>query len=210
MLLDILIFVPILLCILFGLRDGIVRKIVAIVVLIAGLILGQLYMHDIGKYLADHGGVSQEDAPIYGFLSIFLGLLIVQGFCYRIITKNYKIGGIADRLGGLFLGFIEGTLFVSSMLFIFAMSGFPDRTTIHDSSFYKSIVNIAPQILDLTSSLDTDAFEKLKEMGTARAVEGGAKGQGIHGSIDSTVVLDKRKQLEKVNEVRQTNRKQNP
>jgi hypothetical protein len=90
------------------------------------------------------------------------------------------------------------------MLFIFAMSGFPDRTTIHDSSFYKSIVNIAPQILDLTSSLDTDTFEKLKEMGTPRAVEGGTKGQGIHGSIDSSAAFDKRMQLEKVNEARVT------
>ena len=59
MLLDILIFIPVLMCILFGLRDGIVRKLVAIVVLIAGLILGQLYMRDVGEFLADHAGASQ-------------------------------------------------------------------------------------------------------------------------------------------------------
>ena len=71
MLLDILIFVPILMCILFGVRDGIVRKLVAIVVLIAGLILGQIYMRDVGNFVVGHGGISHEDAPIYGFLIIF-------------------------------------------------------------------------------------------------------------------------------------------
>jgi len=166
MLLDILIFIPILMCILFGLRDGIVRKIVAIVVLIAGLILGQLYMHDVGQYLVEHGGASQGNAPIYGFLSIFLGLLLVQGFFYRIVTKNYKIGGIADRIGGIVLGFIEGVIFVSSLLFIFAMSGFPGGSTKRDSEFYKSVVNIAPRILDLTSTAAPEVLDKLKDMGS--------------------------------------------
>jgi uncharacterized membrane protein required for colicin V production len=162
MLLDILIFVPVLLCILFGLRDGIVRKIVAIFVIIGGLILGQLNMHDVGKYLVANAGASKENGPIYGFLIIFLGLLVVQGFCYRIVAKNYKIGGIADKIGGIVLGFIEGIIFVSSLLFIFAFTDFPDRTTKKDSQFYKSVVNIAPQILDLTSSLGSDSFEKVK------------------------------------------------
>jgi len=171
MLVDILIFVPVLFCVLFGLRDGIVRKIVAIVILIAGLILGQLYMHDVGKYLIGHGGASEEGAPIYGFLIIFFGLLVVQGLLYRIITKNYKIGGFADRIGGIILGFIEGILFVSSMLFIFAMVDFPDRTTKRDSQFYKSVVNIAPQILDITSTVGPEVLDKLKDVGSSESVD---------------------------------------
>jgi uncharacterized membrane protein required for colicin V production len=171
MLLDILIFVPILICILYGVRDGIVRKLVAIVVLIAGLILGQIFMRNVGDFLAGRGGISHEDAPMYGFLIIFLGLLIVQGFLYRILTGRYKIGGIADRIGGIVLGFIEGALFVSSLLFIFAMAGFPDRTNKRDSEFYKSVVNIAPQILDMTSTVGPDVLDKLKEVGTPGSID---------------------------------------
>jgi len=166
MLLDILIFIPILMCILFGLRDGIVRKIVAIVVIIAGLILGQLYMRDVGDFFAGHGGINRDDAPIYGFLTIFLSSLIIQGLLYRILAKNYKIGGLADRVGGIVLGFIEGVLFVSSMLFIFAMTDFPDRNNKRDSQFYKSVVNIAPQILDMTSTVGPNVYNKLKEVGS--------------------------------------------
>jgi uncharacterized membrane protein required for colicin V production len=171
MLLDILIFVPILICTLFGVRDGSVRKLVAIVVLIAGLILGQVYMRDVGNILAGRGGVSSENAPIYGFLVIFLGLLVVQGLLYRILTGNYKISGIADRIGGTVLGFIEGALFVSSLLFIFAMSDFPDRTTKRDSQFYTSVVNIAPQILDMTSTVAPEVLNKLKDIGLPDSIE---------------------------------------
>ena len=178
MLLDILIFVPILMCILFGVRDGIVRKLVAIIVLIAGLILGQIYMRDVGNLIVGRGGISHEDAPMDGFLIIFLGLLIIQGFLYRILTKSYKIGGIADRIGGIVLGFIEGVLFVSSLLFIFAMADFPDRTNKHDSEFYKSVVNIAPQILDMTSTVGPDVLNKLKDVGSPGSIDK-AKGKKV-------------------------------
>jgi uncharacterized membrane protein required for colicin V production len=210
MMLDILIGIPMLIFILLGLRDGVVRKLVAIVVLIAGLFLGQIYMHDLGQFLSENGWIHSTDASIYGFLIIFLGMAIIQGLLYKILTGGYKIGGLADRIGGIVLGCIEGALFISSLLFIFALTGFPSREAKRDARFYKPIVNIAPQILDLTSSLGNDSFEKLKEMGNSGAIDGKTKVKGIHGYVDSSAVLDKRKQLEKINEARETARKQNP
>jgi uncharacterized membrane protein required for colicin V production len=162
-------------------------------VLIGGLILAQLYMHDVGEYLVEHAKASRENAPMYGFLCIYLGLFLVQGLFYRIVTKNYKIGGIADRIGGIILGFMEGILFVSSLLFIFEMSGFPDNQNKRDSQFYKSVINIAPQILDFTSTVGTDSFEKFKEMGTAPAAEGGGKVKGVHHQVDSAAEANRRR-----------------
>lgn len=176
MLLDIFIFVPVLFFIILGARDGIVRKLVASVVLIAGLILGHIFMRDVGNFLVGRAGISHEDAPMYGFLTIFFGLFIVQSLLYKLLTESYKIGGIADRIGGIVFGFIEGALFVSSLLFILAMSGFPDRETSRDTRFYKTFVNIAPQILDFTTSVGPDVLEKFKEVGTP-ASQQGAKGK---------------------------------
>jgi len=168
MLLDILIFIPVLMCILFGFRDGSVRKIVAIIVLIAGLILGQIYKRDVGNLLAGQG---DEGSPINGFLVIFLGMFILQGLLYRLLAKNYKIGGFMDKIGGVVLGFVEGAIFVSALLFIFATSDFPDRNNKRDSQFYKSLVNIAPQILDMTSTIGPDAVEKLKDVASPEGVD---------------------------------------
>jgi uncharacterized membrane protein required for colicin V production len=172
MLLDILIFVPILTCILLGLRDGVVRKLVAIVVMIAGLFLGQIYMHDVGNLIFKSG---QEAAPMYGFLIIFIVLVILQSLLYKFLTESYKIGGFADRVGGIVLGFIEGALFVSILLLIFSLSGFPSRDIKRDASFYKPIVNIAPRILDVISTTGPEAIQKVKEIGTPSAIGGESK-----------------------------------
>jgi uncharacterized membrane protein required for colicin V production len=175
MLLDILIGIPMLIFILLGLRDGVVRKLVAIVVLIAGLVLGQIFMHDIGQFLSDNGWIRSSNPFIYGFLIIFMGMVILQGLLYKILAGGYKIGGFADRIGGMIFGFIEGALFISSLLFIFALSGFPSRETRRDARLYAPIVNIAPQILDFTSSLGPDSFQKVKGFDSSSGIDGKKK-----------------------------------
>jgi len=165
MILDILIGVPMIIFTVLGLRDGIVRKLVALVVLIIGLILGQIYMRPVGSYLADHTNIDPSNATMYGFLTIYMSLAILQGILYRVLTGGYKLGGVADRIGGIVVGFIEGAVFLSSLLFIFAMSGFPSRDVARDSRFYKPIVNIAPEILDFTSTTGPETLENLKELG---------------------------------------------
>jgi membrane protein required for colicin V production len=166
MLLDLLIGIPILFFILIGFRDGIVRKLVAIVVLIAALVLAQIYMRDVGNLIAGNKSVDKESSSTYGFLIIYFGLFIIQSLFYKFVTKSYKIGGFSDRIGGLVLGFFEGALIVSSLLYIFAFSNTPSYRTKHDSRFYKSVVNIAPVILDFTSTSGPEAIEKIKEIGT--------------------------------------------
>ncbi len=164
MLLDILIVVPLILFIALGLRDGVVRKLVAIASLIAGLFVGHMFMQPVGNFLSGRRIVNYSDAPMYGYLFIFLGIFIIQSLLYKIITSSYKIGGVADRIGGTVLGILEGFIFVSSMLFILALSGFPDRDTSRDTRMYKVVVNIAPQILDVATIFEKEPAAKQKEM----------------------------------------------
>jgi uncharacterized membrane protein required for colicin V production len=161
--LDILIGIPILIFILLGIRDGIVRKLVASAILIAGLILGQIYMLPVGKYLVEYIEMSPANAQQYGFISIFMGFAIVQSLVYKLAAGGYKIGGAADKLGGMVVGFIEGAIFISSLLYIFALSGFPSRESARESRFYRPIVNIAPLVLDFASIEGTEAMDKIKK-----------------------------------------------
>jgi len=204
MVFDVLMIGPMLVFTLLGLRDGIVRKLIAIVFLIVGLILGQLYMHDFGQLLSDNGWIQSDDSSMYGYLFIFLGVAILQGVVYKILAKGYKIGGFADRVGGLILGFIEGALFLSCLLFIFAQTGFPSHDIKRDARLYKPIVNIAPQILDLTSLIESESIEKLQEAGKAKTI----KGSGPK-TIDSAAVLETRIRNEQINNIRESNRKKN-
>jgi uncharacterized membrane protein required for colicin V production len=164
MTLDILIAFPVLLTIAFGFRDGLVRKAVTLFFMIIALFLGQIYMHDAGIFLARFNIASPEAAPRKGFYCIFFGILFVQSILYRMITGNYKIGGFMDRFAGAALGFVQGIVFMSVMLMMMSLSGFPDRDMIKYSQFYKMVVNVAPEILDVTSSIRSEASDQIKKI----------------------------------------------
>jgi uncharacterized membrane protein required for colicin V production len=211
MILDFLIGIPMLFFILLGFRDGVVRKLVAIIVLIAGLYLGQIYMYDLGQFLSENGWVQSTNPSAYGFLTIFLGMAILQGLLYKFIAKGYKIGGFADRVGGLILGFVEGALFISSLLFIFALSGFPSRETKRDARLYKPIVNLAPQILDFTSNLNPEYIKKINDVDTSSTTKKKKKEEGISKIIDtSSAIFNERKGMKDFNDAHEVYRKNNP
>ena len=183
MLIDIMIAVPMLIFILLGLRDGVVRKLVAIAVLIIALYLGQLFMYDVGQFLSDHNWIHSENPSVYGFLFIYLGMAVTQGLLYKIVTGGYKIGGFVDRIAGMIFGCIEGAVFLSSLLFIFAMAGFPSRETKRDARLYPPIVNIAPQILDFVSSINSDSNENVKGPDTTNVIERKKKIKKMNNSV---------------------------
>ena len=209
MLIDIILGISLIIFIILGLRDGILRKFVACIALIVGLFLGHIYMHNIGDLLIENAGINQSKAPLYGFLIIFFSIMITQGLLYKILTGGYKLKGIADRIGGVVIGFIEGVLFLSSVLFIFALSDIPSLVTARDSKLYRPIVNISPQILDYSSTLSTDTIEKLKDIKSPR-IEEANHNKTNPKSIDSSAVLSRSKQQDVIDKARKSTRKQNP
>ena len=164
MLLDLILLCPLILYSLFGLRDGIVKKLVGIGAIIAALFLAQGYMRDAGDFMSHNMGVAVSNAPSMGFLGIFLGMTLLTSLIYRIASGNYKIGGIADRILGSVLGFVQGALLASSLLLFMALQGSPSRELARDSRLYKPLVNLAPQILDLGAELGPEAVKHIDSL----------------------------------------------
>lgn len=162
--LDLLIVTPVIILSLLGFRDGMVRKLVSVVMMIIAMVVAQTYRADVGKMLGELFGIDVSFAPTMGFLTIFFGIVFVQSLLYRLLTANYKIGGIADRSLGSILGFFQGMLLVSVLLMIFALEDVPSKQAKMDSRLYKSVVNIAPQIMDFASSLIPEATQRIDEL----------------------------------------------
>ncbi len=149
---------------LMGARDGVVRKLASSVMTIVAVILGQIFMRDAADFLVESVGVDPASAPVQGFLAVFFFIVLAQALIYRFATGPYKIGGIADRVGGAVMGVVQGVLLLSSFLFIMTMAGWPSKAMKRDSRIYRGIVNIAPQILDAVTTLGPEAMEGLKEL----------------------------------------------
>ncbi|MGB2868974.1 MAG: CvpA family protein [Bacteroidota bacterium] len=208
MLLDIFLGIPLIFTTLLGVRDGIVRKAAAIVAMIGGLILGQIYMRDVGNMLVQTMNVQPADAPVKGFLTIFLAVTLIQGLLYRLVARGYKIGGLADRIIGGGLGFAQGALFMSGLLMIYALQGIPSRSTARDSRLYKPIVNIAPQIVDFVTTVGPETNTKLEQMGTPE-IPAGASATEEKSELpkDSSGVLNKEQQKRLFESARKSARK---
>ena len=164
MLLDLVLLCLLIFYSLFGLRDGIVKKLVGIAAIVLALFLAQGYMHDAGKFLVENMGTAQGNAAPMGFFGIFLVVTLLASLIYRIASSNYKIGGIADRIIGAILGFVQGALIASSLLLFMALQGSPSRDTLRDSRLYKPLVNLAPQILDLGSEIGPEAAKHIESL----------------------------------------------
>jgi len=146
-----------------GGRDGFVRKGVGILTGVVAMIAAQLFMSDLAPALTD-GGVDPSVAPMDAFLIIFFAILTVESLLYRLLAHGYKIGGIADRSIGSFLGFVQGVLIVSVVVMMLATQDWPSRQGRRDSRLYRPIANVAPQILDATSGLIPDVNQRLEEL----------------------------------------------
>lgn len=165
MIIDLLILFPLIVFGALGFRDGSVRKIVAIIVVIIAMFVSQYAMHDFAGFLRDNMHIMPQTAPMTAFFMIFFMMFFLQALLYRFITDNYKIGKIVDRVIGVVLGTVEGLIVVSVIIFVLTMSGPPSRKTIWDSRLYHPTAAIAPQIMDFFAnvipSTATKTFDKL-------------------------------------------------
>ncbi len=165
MILDFLIVLPIIFGALIGFRDGSVRKVVSIAVTIVAMFVAHYFTQDLASALITNLNTDPGWAPIYAFLILFLSLITVQSILYRVLTDNYKIGGIADRVAGAALGFLHMGLVISIILMILSIRGIPSRGATKESRSYQPILSIAPRIIDMLSTQlpeVKDALERLK------------------------------------------------
>lgn len=200
MIFDLVLAVPLVLCTLLGLRDGLVRKLVSIAAIVGGLFLGQLFMHSASEYLTQTIGIPPRKGPSVGFFIIFVLVTLCAGVLYRLLSDNYKIGGLADKVLGAVFGFVQGALLASSLLLILAMQGLPSRSTVQKSRLYKPLVNIAPQILDFRSGTGPKTQRNLDQLADPQ--------KSLKDQVSKSIETEAKKKADEVNKHTQKARKQ--
>lgn len=168
MTLDFLFLLPLVVFAALGFRDGLVRKLVAIACVIGGMFAAQYWQQDLAKLMRRELSVDPADAPIQAYYIIFIGIVLLQSLLYRLLTKGYKIGGIADRIIGSALGLFEGMLIISVILVMFAMQGVPNKKLARDSRMYNLLVGIAPRISDFAVTAVPEVRESLEQLATPK------------------------------------------
>ena len=163
MIIDIMIIFPVLTLTALGMRDGLTKKGIALFVTLVAVVVAQLTMDDMAGFFVDEFDVERSDAVLYGYFTVFFGLILLQSLIFRLTGHDYKIGGIADRVVGAFFGFVQGLFIMSVVFMMLALQRFPSRPYRVDSRLYSTVVNIAPQFLDFTLTTVPVTTEEIKE-----------------------------------------------
>ena len=136
-----------------GYRSGLFKKIFGIVSFIVALIVATKLMSPLGRSIANSFGFSIEISYVLGFFLVFVSTIVIQNIISRKIGDWGGGVNIANRLGGVFLGLLQGTLLASLLLLMLSIFSTPSETTRTQSLLYKPVLNFAPLLFDLSSKL---------------------------------------------------------
>ena len=119
--LDIVILVLIAIPTVIGLKAGIIKAVLSLAGVIAGVILAGHYHAALAKQLTF---ISQANiAEIVAFAIILIGVMIIAAVLASLLkwVVSAVLLGWVNRLGGAVLGFILGAIFCGALLAIWAM-----------------------------------------------------------------------------------------
>ncbi|HEY4612702.1 MAG TPA: CvpA family protein [Bacteroidota bacterium] len=174
MFVDFAIALPIIAGGLLGFRDGSVRKFVSILVTFGAMFVAKFLMYDLGDVMVEQLNTDPSWAPLQAYLIVFFCILFLQSVLYRVLTDRYKIGGLADRIGGVALGGVHTALVVSVLVTILAMKDIPGERGVKESRAYEPVRNVSSALLNLVTQTvpqASEAIEKLKEQGVGTIVD---------------------------------------
>ncbi len=178
---------------LMGFRDGVIKRLLEIVGLVATIILTARFAVQVTPWVMENTGTEEGPAVLLTWAGMTLGGLILSRFLARSISKVIRLTilGWVDKLGGAVLGIAIGTLLCSVALLAATQvpGGQSIATSCNSTTLGSLIYHAAPDVYanaramfgseteDALSRVLEDAQEKAEEFGekAKEAVEEKAK-----------------------------------
>ncbi len=152
-LVDILIIIGVILYMILGYRDGVMKKIFGILGFWVGLIIATKYMQFVGGYFMNWFDLEESVADVLSFFCIFTLIAMIGNFTYRWYGKSTTESlNTFSRVGGAILGAAQGLVGVSLILLMLNIYDVPAEDVQNDSYFYNDTIQIAPSVFDFSTS----------------------------------------------------------
>ena len=131
-----------------GFKNGFVKKVISVACLGLALIIATKFAGDISSVLPEPLGISGRAGFFLAFIIIIVGITLSQSLVYKFLIKDL-VEGVWNRIGGIFIGIIEGGLTLSIALILMSIYlHIPSEQTRATSTLYKPIKNFAPVVFD--------------------------------------------------------------
>ncbi len=134
---------------LLGFKDGLIRKIIGLIGLIAGIGLAFEFSDEIGKILTPFFNNDNYLANIISGILIFLIVVLIASIVKRIVHPLDKVNRFLNQLIGGIIGSAQIIFFLSGFMLFLDIFSFPAKETQKSSLFYQPVHNIIPATFDL-------------------------------------------------------------
>lgn len=146
--LDILIVLLVALPTYFGFRKGFLRKLFGLAGIIAGFILAIKFYDSISAVLS---AVIKENKTFVNVISFLLIIAVLYGasiWLARFFSGMNSGTNIIDKLLGTAVGFFQGLIVASVLLYNLSIAEVPSKQTRESSMLYSSVHGVAPAVFD--------------------------------------------------------------
>lgn len=132
-----------------GFKDGLVRKIIGVLGLIAAVLLAFSYSNEVGEFLAPVFDDEQNLAEIVGGILIFLTVILISSIIKRIIHPVDKVNKFINQILGGLTGTIQMVFFISGFLLFLNIFKVPNESVRSSSLLYTKMYSVVPTTIDL-------------------------------------------------------------
>lgn len=152
--LDILILLALTGGLIVGLRAGLIKQVLSFAGLIVAFVLSFQLMNVVGAMAAASLGISDEIAPLVGFVLVFLAVQVAVFALIRslqAIVGALKLSGVNRVLGGA-VGAFKASLAMSVLFMVLGYLNVPSQETRDTSAFYEPVATMVPAAWDYVAT----------------------------------------------------------
>lgn len=146
---DFILFALLILGFVLGYKDGLIRKVVGLIGIFAGLFLAVRFSETAGKFMAPMFDGEVYFSELAAGVVIFILCIIAASIVKRLVHPHDKVNQLANQLLGGMTGTLQIAFFISCFLLITAVFNFPSKKTAESSLLYATVYNLVPRTVDM-------------------------------------------------------------
>lgn len=148
--LDLLILAALAIGMVRGFWTGVIRQLASLVGLLLAFLLALRLMAPVGVMIVESLSLSEQLAPVLGFIAVFLVVQIAVFALARTIEKLVGVLhlGVINRVAGGLFGGAKAALLVSVLFLVLATFETPSEQTRQTSQLYEPVAGVLPRAWD--------------------------------------------------------------
>ena len=136
----------------FGIKNGLVKQLVALAVIFFGIRLSLRFATPVGEWVIEHVKIGEFWAKAISFILIFFAVALVLSLLGRIIEKiiNISLLGWLNKLLGIVVSFCIFALLLSVIVYFVDSANnlldFIPKEKLEESRFYPALLDLSKEV----------------------------------------------------------------